>query len=220
MSETTHFQGAETIEGVLNQLVLIDGDYLLNAALMLFGSSPQQFCPSAVVKCEHYYGTEVVRPIPSHQIFGGTLFQQVDDAVDFVLSKLSRSVGGRMEGPAAEVWPEIPNEAITEIIVNAVVHRDYDSAGSVQIAVFADRVEVVNPGSLPDQLTIADLAKPHVSIPVNPFLARPFFSSRLHQPTWIWHPKCFQVVQGGPFTRAFVRTFEPAVWRHKYGAIG
>ena len=169
------FSGAETIEGVLNQLVVIDGDYLLNAALMLFGSNPQQFCPSAVVKCEHYYGTEVVRPIPSHQIFGGTLFQQVDDAVDFVLSKLSRSVGGRMEGPAAEVWPEIPNETITEIIVNAVVHRDYDSAGSVQIAVFADRVEVVNPGSLPDQLTITDLAKPHVSIPVNPFLARPFF---------------------------------------------
>ncbi len=169
------FSGRGSVDAILKQLVLKDGTHLLNAALMLFGTEPQRFCPSAVVKCSHYYGTEVARPIPSHQVFGGTLFQQVDEAVDFVLSKLNRSVGGRQEGPAAEVRMEIPNDAITEIIVNAVVHRDYDSAGSIQIALFADRVEVINPGGLPEQLTISDLTKRHVSIPVNPFLARPFF---------------------------------------------
>ena len=169
------FSGIGSVDGILKQLILKDDTHLLNAALMLFGTEPQRFCPSAVVKCSHYYGTEVSRPIPSHQVFDGTLFQQVDKAVDFVLSKLNRSVGGRQEGPIAEVRTEIPNEAITEIIVNAVVHRDYDSAGSVQIALFADRVEVINPGGLPEQLTISDLAKRHVSIPVNPFLARPLF---------------------------------------------
>lgn len=169
------FSGSGGIDDILKQLVLKDGTHLLNAALMLFGTEPQRFCPSAVVKCSYYYGTEVVRPIPSHQVFSGTLFQQVDEAVGFVLSKLDRSVGGRQERPVAKVKMEIPNEAITEIIVNAVVHRDYDSAGSVQIALFADRVEVINPGGLPEQLTISDLSKRHVSIPVNPFLARPFF---------------------------------------------
>ena len=169
------FSSSGSVDDILEQLVLKDGTHLLNAALMLFGTKPQRFCPSAVVKCSYYYGTEVARPIPSHQVFGGTLFKQVDEAVDFVLSKLNRSVGGREEGPVAEVRMEIPNEAITEIIVNAVVHRDYNSAGSVQIALFADRVEVINPGGLPEQLTISDLPKRHVSIPVNPFLARPFF---------------------------------------------
>ena len=169
------FSGRDSVDDTLKQLVLKDGTRLLNAALMLFGTEPQRFCPSAVVKCSHYYGTEVARPIPNHQVFGGTLFQQVDEAVNFVLSKLNRSVGGRQEGPVAEVRMEIPNEAITEIIVNAVVHRDYESTGSVQIALFADRVEVINPGGLPEPLTISDLTKQHVSIPVNPFLARPFF---------------------------------------------
>ena len=169
------FSGGDSADDILKQLALKDDTHLLNAALMLFGTKPQRFCPSAVVKCSHYYGTEVTRPIPSHQVFSGTLFQQVDEAVDFVLSKLNRSVGSREEEAVAEIWMEIPNEAVTEIIVNAVVHRDYDSAGSVQVTLFADRVEVINPGGLPKQLTISDLSKRHVSIPVNPFLARPFF---------------------------------------------
>ena len=169
------FSGGGNVDNILKQLVLKDDNDLLNAALMLFGNEPQRFCPRAIVKCSHYYGTQVSRPIPSHQVFGGNLFQQVDKAVDFVLSNLNRSVGGRQEGAVAKVLMEIPNEAIAEIIVNAVVHRDYDSAGSVQITLFADRVEVINPGGLPEQLTISDLAKRHLSIPVNPFLARPFF---------------------------------------------
>jgi predicted HTH transcriptional regulator len=48
------------------------------------------------------------------------------------------------QAPAAY---EIPPEVIREAIVNAVAHRDYTSNGSVQVMVFADRVEIWNPGS-------------------------------------------------------------------------
>lgn len=169
------FAGVSNVDNILKQLVLLDDDHLLNAALMLFGKEPQRFCPNAIIKCSHYHGTEETRPIPSHQIYEGTLFEQIDAAVDFVLSKLNRTVGGRDKGPAAKVRMEIPGEAASEIIVNAIVHRDYDSNGSVQVTVFADRVEVINPGSLPKQLSVEDLSKKHISIPVNPFLARPFY---------------------------------------------
>lgn len=143
--------------------------------LMKMGFQPQRFCPAAVVKCSHYHSTEVVRPIPSHQVLGNTLFEQADAAADFVLSRLDRTIGGREETTAAEEKLEIPKEAIREIIVNAIVHRDYDSNASVQIDVFADRVEILNPGGLPDELTVDDLIKEHLSVPVNPFLARPFY---------------------------------------------
>lgn len=169
------FSGGRTIDNILKQLMLKDDDQLLNAALMLFGSNPQKFCANAIIKCSHYHGIEVTRPIPSQQILEGTLFEHIDATVDFVLSKLNRSVGRREAGPVAEVRMEIPIEALSEIIINAVVHRDYDSNGSVQVTVFADRVEVLNPGKLPGKLTVKDLAKKHVSIPVNPFLARPFY---------------------------------------------
>ena len=117
----------------------------------------------------------MTRPIPSHQIFGNTLFEQVDTAADFVLSRLDRTIGDREETTIAEEKLEIPKEAIREIIVNAVVHRNYDSNASVQIDVFADRVEIINPGGLPVELTVDDLVKKHLSVPVNPFLARPFY---------------------------------------------
>jgi predicted HTH transcriptional regulator len=64
---------------------------------------------------------------------------------------------------------------IREAIVNAVAHRDYTSNGSVQVMVFADRVEVWNPGSLPPSLSLAQLRQPHGSIPANPLLAEPLY---------------------------------------------
>ena len=169
------FSSKDNLNDLLKELILVENNILLNAALMLFGKNPQKYCPAAIIKCSHYYGTEITRPIPDQKMFEGDLFQQVDSAVDFVMSKLYRTVGGRNQGATAEVKEEIPNEVIAEIIVNAVVHRDYNSTGSIQISIFSDRIEIMNPGKLPKQLKISDLKKEHLSIPVNPFLARPFY---------------------------------------------
>jgi predicted HTH transcriptional regulator len=169
------FKGKTSIRDVLVKLNLIRGKHLLNAALLLFGRDPQRFCRAAVIKCVHYYGSEIEKPIPSYQVFGGSLFEQLEHATDFILAKLNRTVGARNLKPSAGIRHEIPAEAIAEIIVNAVAHRDYNSRASVQASVFADRVEVSNPGRLPDGLQISDLGKPHNSVPVNPFIARPLF---------------------------------------------
>jgi ATP-dependent DNA helicase RecG len=73
-----------------------------------------------------------------------------------------------------ERW-EYPPEAIREAITNAVVHRDYLSSATVQVRIFDDRIEVWNPGLLPERLTIDDLKREHESIPRNRTLARLFF---------------------------------------------
>ena len=49
--------------------------------------------------------------------------------------------------------------------------RNYNKSSGVQVMVFADRVEVWNSGSLPPELTVEDLKKPHTPFPANPFLA-------------------------------------------------
>lgn len=163
------------LSGLLEYLNLTDRGRLMNAALLLFGRDPQHSAPSAVVKCSSYHGSEPSSPILSHQVFGGTLFQQVDDACHFVVSKMNRAVAPRDRSAAVDVTYEVPPAAVREIIVNAVAHRDYDAPGSVQVAVYPDRVEITNPGRLPDGLTLSDLEKPHASQPTNPFLARPLF---------------------------------------------
>jgi ATP-dependent DNA helicase RecG len=76
----------------------------------------------------------------------------VDAAVDFVMSKLDRWRGTREHGSAAPVKFGLPKQAVTEAILNAVAHRDYDSKASVQVMLFSDRLEVWNPGELPPSL--------------------------------------------------------------------
>lgn len=163
---------------VLTHLHLLCEGQPTNASLLLFGRDPQRFLPSAELRCMHFHGTEIQRPVPFYRIFKGNVFEQVDMAVDFVMSKLNRSVGTRAESIQAPVRYEIPPEVVREAIVNAVAHRDYTSAGAVQVSVFADRVEVWNPGLLLAPLTMESLRQPHGSIPRNHRLCDALFLAR------------------------------------------
>ncbi|MDK9712482.1 ATP-binding protein, partial [Acidaminobacter sp.] len=75
----------------------------------------------------------------------------------------------------APVRYEIPPDVVREAIVNAIAHRDYTSAGAVQVSVFADRVEVWNPGTLTPPLTMESLRHPHGSVARNPHICDVLF---------------------------------------------
>lgn len=168
---------ADMVE-VLTHLNLLEDGKPTNAALLLFGKTPQRFCLPSEVKCAHFHGTEVAKPIPSYQVYKGTAFALVDQAIDFVMSKINVSVGTRELSAQAPVTYEIPRDVVAEAIVNAVAHRDYASNGSVQVMLFSDRLEVWNPGKLPKALTLQDLRRPHSSIPGNPLLAEPLYLTK------------------------------------------
>lgn len=68
-------------------------------------------------------------------------------------------------------YGKFPIEAVREAIVNAVCHRDYTDDGSVQVMLFRDRLEVLNPGTLPRGWTAANLLQTHDSKPHNGILA-------------------------------------------------
>ena len=134
-----------------------------------------RFFNNAQVHCFHFLGTEKRKPIASQQPYEGRLLEVIDQAVEFVLGKLDRSVGTRIKSTQAPVEFEIPRSVITEAIVNAVTHRNYRHNGFVQVIVFADRIEVWNPGELPPGLTPELLREPHGPIPRNPLIAEPMF---------------------------------------------
>ena len=163
---------------LLTHLNLLHKGSPTNAAVLLFGRQPQRFLITSEVKCAHFHGIEVAKPIPSYQVYKGTVFDLVDQAVDFVLSKINFWVGTRQTGSQVPVEYEIPREVVTEAIVNAVAHRDYTSNGSVQVMLFADRLEIWNPGALPPSLTLEKLRQPHGSMPANPLLVEPMYLTR------------------------------------------
>jgi len=163
---------------VLEHLHLLRKGQPTHAAILLFGTDPQRFLISSEIKCARFHGTQVAKPIPFYQVYKGTVFDLVDQAVDFVLSKIDLAVGTRAESMQAPVAYEMPPEVVREAIVNAVAHRDYTSNGSVQVMLFSDRVEVWNPGTLPPSLTLEKLRHAHSSVPGNPLLAEPLYLTK------------------------------------------
>ncbi len=167
-----------SMKEVLEHLNLLRKGKLTYAAILLFGKQPQRFLISSEVKCAHFHGKEVSKPIPFYQVYKGTSFELTDQALNFVLSKIDLAVGTRAQSVQAPVAYEIPPDAIREAIVNAVAHRDYTSNGSIQVMLFSDRLEVWNPGTLPPSLTLDKLRKPHSSVPANPLLAESLYLAK------------------------------------------
>ena len=164
-----------TAETILTHLNLLDNNRVSNAAILLFGKQPQRFFITSEVRCAHFHGYHIEKPIPAYQVYKGDVFQLVNQAVDFVLSKVDVSVGTREESNQVPVRYELPRGAVSEAIVNAIAHRDYTSNGSVQVMLFKDRLEIWNPGTLPLGLSPEKLRQPHRSIPANPLLAEPMY---------------------------------------------
>lgn len=168
-------KGSRSPEAVLRHFNLLRGGQPVNAAILLFGKEPRRFFNNIQVHCLHFAGTEKRKPILSQQPYEGRLFEVIDEAVEFVLGKLNRPVGTRSEASQASGDFEVPRSVVAEAVVNAVAHRDYRNPGFVQVIVFADRIEVWNPGELPAGLTPEMLREPHGPLPRNPLIAEPLF---------------------------------------------
>jgi len=165
-----------SISDVFMHLKLIRDGKLTNAALLLFGKNPRKFFDQAKIKCVQLPSTEAVKPFSSYHIYEEeNLFEQVDKAVAFVLDSIKFPVIQQAHTVQVARPREIPEFAIHEAIVNAVAHRDYNTTSSVQVMVFLDRVEIWNSGTLPGNLKVEDLKKPHSSHPSNPTLASVLF---------------------------------------------
>lgn len=168
-------QETAAIEDVLTHLNLLNDGRITNAAILLFGKAPQRFFINSEVRCAFFHGNIIEKPIPSYKVYKGDVFELVSQAEEFVMSKLNYAVGTRSQETSIPGKYEIPREIIAEAIVNAIAHRDYTNNGSVQVMLFHDRLEVINPGELPLGWTTEKLKKVHTSVPANPLLAEPMY---------------------------------------------
>ena len=160
---------------LLTHLNLLVRGLPTNAALLLFGKDPQRHLITSEVRCAHFPGSETIKPLLSLQVQQGTVFEMADRAKEYVLGRIDFSVGTRDAGiEIPRVW-EIPERVVSEAIVNAVAHRDYASKASVQVMLYRDRLEVLNPGRLPTAWTVEDLLRPHESASENSRIAHAMY---------------------------------------------
>ena len=131
------------------------------AALLLFGRHPQQWLPNSTVLAAQFTGVAFGDRFIKHDI-RGTLPEQLKQAEGFVLAN-SRTVV-RLVGLARQEEPEYPLEAVRELLVNAIAHRDYNLQGdNVHLNIYSDRLEVQSPGRLPGPVTLDNLLEARFS---------------------------------------------------------
>ncbi len=165
----------ENIEQILDNLLLVEDGNLKRSAILLFGKNPCRFFINAFVKIGRFGQTD--DDLRFQEVIEGNAFQLADKTLEVLDRKFFVSPISYKGLQRVESW-EYPYEAIREVILNAIVHRDYMGA-PIQISVYDDKLIVWNEGSLPEDLTFEDLKKKHSSRPHNPILASTFFKGGL-----------------------------------------
>lgn len=165
----------EPTRNILKKLKLLKGVSLANAAILLFGRTPEKFFNQIEIKCIRFKGIDVTGEMLDLKEIENDLFTEVQEVEKFIFSNISLKAWiEEGEIKRQERW-EYPPKAIREALVNAIVHRDYRSSSKIQIRIFDDRIEFWNPGRLPEGWTVETLKEEHTSEPFNPLIARMFF---------------------------------------------
>lgn len=122
--------------------------------LLLFGKAPQNYVPEAFIICSHFEGVSGRKAIASLDCIGD-LLNQVETAINFVKSRLNSQF--QIKDIKREERLEIPEVALREVIINAIVHRDYNLPSPIKIAIYDNRLEVFSPGNFPGPLNVTQL---------------------------------------------------------------
>lgn len=123
--------------------------YPTSGGVLLFGKDPQKYFSEAMILCSHFEGISGRKAMSSIDCTG-TLFEQFDQAYHFILGRLSRSFS--IDGPKRKEELEIPETALREVLLNAIVHRNYHINAPTKIAIYDNRIEVFSPGVFPGPL--------------------------------------------------------------------
>lgn len=164
-----------SIPDTLKKLNLITDDELTNASVILFCKNEDKQFIQSHIKLARFKGIDKSEFLDTKS-FKGNAFDLYDKAMDFlsqwlpVSAKIESGKSTRIESPA------IPHKVLREAMTNALVHRDYSNAGgSIDVAVYDDRVNITNIGALPKGVALNQLAKEHPSIQRNPIIAHVFY---------------------------------------------
>ena len=133
---------------LLTTLDIVRGGKINNGGYALFGKNAKIGLKLAS------YATDNKVTFTDLKLLEGNIYNLVNAALDYILNRINwrSEIGARKR----KEIPEIPEEAIREIIVNAFAHADYETVPEIEIGIHPGKIEIYNPGSFPDDLTPLD----------------------------------------------------------------
>lgn len=131
-------------------------DKLTLAGLLFFGKEPQNIKPGFCIKVVSFFGNSLggndYRSKPTD--LKGTIPDLFENGMKFLESNLHHRQKGQNFNIRGIL--EISRDALVEILVNALIHRDYLKNAPIRIMIFDNRVEIISPGKLPNSLTVEE----------------------------------------------------------------
>jgi len=139
------------------------------AGVLLFGTNPKRWLPQSGVDAVAYPGTEKEYAAEERTLIAGPLVPlcnpagQVldnglpDQALEFVRRHVA--IRGTLDDAGRRIEEfAYPMEAVREVVVNALIHRDYLLSGTtIELSIYSDRLEIISPGRLPNGVTPAGM---------------------------------------------------------------
>lgn len=122
------------------------------AGILLFGKNPRFFLPGAYVQYLKLPGTDLTDMPEDQAEISGDLFSvlhELDMRLKVLIQTTLRSVSSLQE----KLLPDYPEKALRELLMNAVMHRNYDSNAPIRFYVFSDHIEIQSPGGLYGEAT-------------------------------------------------------------------
>ena len=164
----------DSVTELLNKFNLLNGGNLTQAAVMLFAKESRYY-PHLLLRMARFKGLDKNEFVDNRQATGN-FFDLLDAGMDFCFKHLN--LHGKIIGVRRVETLEIPQEALREALINALCHRDYNNIhAAVSLAIYDDRVEIINPGTLPPDLSIEKLKQPHASSPHNLLIAQVLYKT-------------------------------------------
>jgi ATP-dependent DNA helicase RecG len=157
------------MQHLLQNLNLATDVGVLNlAGVLMFAEYPERIKPQFVVKAIRYPGNKIhSTDYLDTESFAGPLRKIFDDSHAFIMRNLHKVQAG--QGINSPGIPEIPPLVFEELLVNALVHRDYLVSAAIRIFIFDNRIEIISPGHLPNNLTVEKIKEGNSNIR-NPIL--------------------------------------------------
>jgi ATP-dependent DNA helicase RecG len=157
------------ISQIAENLGLIQKSELTLAGLLLFAKNPQRYKPQFSVKAVSFFGDNLAETLyRDNEDIEGTLENIYNDTIAFLRRNLKKIQMGQSFNSLGKI--EIPLVVLEEITANAIMHRNYFIDAPIRVFIFDDRVEIISPGTLPNNLNIEKI-KSGISNMRNPVIS-------------------------------------------------
>jgi ATP-dependent DNA helicase RecG len=151
IDEETLAQNNRTTEEQLASLRFYDMRYSCptHAGILVFGKKPLFFIPGAYIQYVKFAGTDMVSGVEFEKCFSGALVTELKTIDDFIKNIIVKERPVRQDNSFQEIRiRNYPHWSLRELVMNAIMHRSYESNAPIYIYEYSNKIEIVNPGCL------------------------------------------------------------------------